>query len=89
MSGSFCFSIFFSSIDYDAFCTLYEKNTASVKNSDCTFRFTVNSSGYLSELDFTLTVGEEEYAVHCTMDDFGEAEADIPKAFFEAENAEE
>lgn len=77
-------SVFYSSIEYDEFCALYELNKNTAGKSEAVFRFTVNSSGWLSDLYLSLNVGEEEYAVHCTMDDFGSADPEIPQEFFDA-----
>ncbi len=77
-------SIFFSAIDYDAFCALYGANEKTVRNSDCTLSYTINSSGWMSELELSLTVDGDRYAVRCTMDDFGSAEPEIPADFFKA-----
>lgn len=78
-------SIFFSAINYDSFCALYELNQKTVNNSALTFTYTVNGDGWLTGFDVTLAIGDSEYAVHCTMDDFGTAEVVIPEEFFNTE----
>ncbi len=81
-------SIFFSAIDYDAFCALYKLNEKSVAQSECTFSYSINGAGWMTNLRVSLTVGGEVYAVECTMDDFGKAEVEIPEEFFDAEVSE-
>lgn len=81
-------SIFFSAIDYDAFCKLYEMNEASVKSSECRFSYTINSGGWMSAAALSWTVDGDEYSISCTMDDFGEAKVAIPDGFMEAVNAQ-
>ena len=76
--------MFFSSIDYDSFCALYLSNDPSVKQSGCSFTYTINSGGWLEDVRFSIETGGEVYYVHCAMDDFGAAEVDIPEEFFEA-----
>jgi hypothetical protein len=75
-------SIFFSSIDYDAFCALYEKNEQNIRDAECTFGYTITDTGYLSELNASVVVGDEDFAVHCTMDGFGVTEPEIYEPFF-------
>ena len=77
-------SIFFSSIDYDTFCLLYEQNKKSVWRSKCHFSYTINKAGWLSAMTFSMTVDGDEYALRCTMDGFGETSVTIPEAFFDA-----
>lgn len=77
-------SIFFSAIDYDAFCALYELNESAVKSSDCRFSYTIDSKGSMTALSLSLTVGGETYAVSCKIDDVGSTKVDIPRKFFEA-----
>ena len=81
-------SIFFSALDYDAFCALYLNNDASIKQSDCHFSYTINSGGWLEEIRLTLTAGGETFSAHCTMDSFGEAQVEIPKEFLNAKVSE-
>lgn len=80
-------SMFFSAIDYDSFCALYEANENTVKASRCRFSYTINSGGWMSAMSLTWTVGGEEYSIHCTMDDFGTAKVEIPKEFTQAATA--
>lgn len=82
-------SIFFSAIDYDAFCSMYEMNEDTIRRADCTFSYTINNAGWLTGMRLSLTVNGEEYAVECTMDDFGKAEVNLPSAFMEAVEAEQ
>lgn len=77
-------SIFFSAIDYDAFCSLYEMNEDAIRRADCTFSYSINNAGWITEMRLSLTVNGEEYAIKCTMDDFGETEVNLPSAFMEA-----
>ena len=74
--------IFFSSIDYDKFCALYELNEKTIAGSECRFVYTIDDQGWLTDMSLTLTLGEEEYAVNCTMSDFGTAEVKIPDEFY-------
>lgn len=76
--------MFFSALDYDAFCLLYEKNEDTIRRADCTFSYTINNAGWMTAMSVSLTTGGEEYAVRCTMDDFGETEVNLPSAFMEA-----
>lgn len=77
-------SIFFSAIDYDAFCALYQLNEKSVSKAACRFTYTIDGAGWLADFSLTLSVGGEEYAVTCTMDDFGTAKVEIPDEISEA-----
>lgn len=77
-------SVFFSSLDYDAFCSMYKQNESTVRQADCIFTYTINNAGWMTEMSLSVTVGDEEYAVRCTMDDFGETEVNLPSAFMEA-----
>lgn len=81
-------SIFFSALDYDAFCAMYKLDEKSVDNASCQFTFTINGGGWLKEFSLTFSVGGEDYAVACTMDDFGTAEVLIPKEVYDAEITE-
>ena len=77
-------SIFFSSIEYDAFCHLYEHNESVVSDSDCTLSYTINSAGYMTALELSLTAGGEEFAVRTGMTDCGSTKVDVPLEFIEA-----
>ncbi len=76
--------IFYTSPDYNRFVARLEANAAHIDKAVCTFDFTVNSSGYLSNLCFNIQTGENTYTIRAEMDDFGEAEPVIPDGFYEA-----
>ena len=76
-------SIFFSAIDYDAFCALYELNEKSVGRSECTFSYTIDSAGWLTAMDLSVTAGGDSFALSCRFDDFGKTEVEIPTKFYE------
>ncbi len=80
-------SIFFSAIDYDAFCKLYEMNEQSVKSSECRFSYTINNGGWMSAAELTWTVDGDVYSIRSTMDDFGKVEVTIPDGFMDAVDA--
>lgn len=81
-------SIFFNALHYDAFCSLYELNKKTVDNAACSFTYTINDAGWLTDFSFSITAAGDEYTIRCAMDDLGSAEAAIPDAFFDAEVAE-
>ncbi len=81
-------SVFFSSLDYDAFCSMYKQNESTVRQADCIFTYTINNAGWMTEMSLSVTVGDEEYTVKCTMDDFGEAAVNFPSTFMDALEAE-
>lgn len=78
-------SVFYSVIEYDTFCALYEANEDIAGKADAVFRYTINGSGYLTDLYLSLEANGDEFSLHCTMDDFGSADPEIPQEFFEAE----
>ena len=81
-------SIFFSAIDYDAFCALYAANEETVNKAECRFVFTIDSAGWLTDMQLSVKTGDEELAVKCQFSDFGSAEVEIPEAFFDAADAQ-
>ena len=81
-------SIFFSAIDYDAFCALYAANEETVEKAECRFVFTIDSAGWLTDMQLSVKTGDEEFAVECQFSDFGSAEVEIPEAFFDAADAQ-
>ena len=76
-------AIFFRSTDYDNFCARYDANKEIIQDAELTMSFAV-TGGNMSEISLVLDVGGEEYAVYCTMSNFGKAEPAIPEDFFEA-----
>ena len=76
-------SVFVSSLDYDAFCSMYKLNESTVRQADCVFTYSINNAGWMTGMSLSLTVDGEEYAIKCTMDDFGKAEVNFPSTFMD------
>lgn len=76
--------IFYTSPDYNLFIGRLDVNAENIEKAACTFDFTVNSSGYLSEMILNIDTGANSYTICATFDDFGSARAAIPDDFFEA-----
>ena len=73
---------FFRSRDYDSFVAKLEANRESLKEAECVMKYTITSSGYLSELEIELIGDESNYVLRCEMSDFGTAEPEIPEEFY-------
>lgn len=76
--------VFYRSGDYDAFNERFEDNIRKIRSSICSFRYTIDNSGYLSAASLTVTVDGEEYSFTCALSDFGSAEVKLPDGFTEA-----
>ena len=76
--------IFYTSPDYNRFVARLDSNVENIDKAACTLDFTINSSGYLSDLILSVNTGENTYTIRAEMDQFGEAEPAIPDEFFEA-----
>lgn len=77
-------SLFFRSTDFDRFCARYKANADIIKEAGCKMSYTANAAGYMENFSIRLDVGEEEYAVYCTMSNFATAVPNIPADFYEA-----
>ena len=76
--------IFYTSPTYNRFVARLDANADNIEKAACTLDFTVNSSGYLSDLKLSIHTGENNYTIHGEMGDFGTAEPAVPDNFYEA-----
>lgn len=77
-------SIFFRSTDYDLFVKKVDVNRDQLAATECTFSFTVSSSGYLNSFNLEMVTPSGPYSFRCVMSDFGNAEPAVPDSFYEA-----
>ena len=77
-------SIFYTSTDYQKFIERLDANADRIAGAACSCSFTVDDSGYLSELSVMIDTGENTYAYRFAMEHFGEAHPEIPDAFYTA-----
>ena len=77
-------SVFYRATDYDKFVAVFDANKAILEKSECTVNFVINSAGYMSSFDMTVTAEGRSYGLKCKMSDFTEAEVAIPDTFFTA-----
>lgn len=76
--------MFYTSTDYDRFVARLDANTANIARAKCSVAFTINKSGYMSELHIAVDTGENTYSLSLAMDDFGSAVPEIPEDFYSA-----
>lgn len=74
-------SLFYRASEYDAYAAKFELNRDIIEKSRCTMHFIINVDGYLTEFGFEVTAGGVDYALSCTMSEFGTAQVEIPDAF--------
>lgn len=77
-------SIFYRATDYDKFVALFDENKSIIENTKCTAFFVVDSAGYMSSFEMTVTTEGRSYGLKCRMSDFSTAEVAIPDAFLKA-----
>lgn len=77
-------SVFYRATDYDKFVAVFDANKAILEKSECTVNFVINSAGYMSSFDMTVTAEGQSYGLSCEMSDFSKTEVAIPDSFFTA-----
>ena len=77
-------SVFFTSTDYNAFIARLDANLEAVDAAKCSLSFTVNGSGYLSDLHIGIDTGVNLYTLRFSMDEFGSAAPLVPEEFLTA-----
>ena len=77
-------SVFYRATDYDKFSEAFNESKHVIESAACTVGFFVDSSGYMTQFDMTVTANGTQYGLSCEMSDFGSAEVEIPQEFSEA-----
>lgn len=77
-------SVFYRATDYDKFVAVFDANKAILEKSECTVNFVINSAGYMSSFDMTVTAEGQSYGLSCEMSDFSKTEVAIPDSFLTA-----
>ena len=76
--------VFYTLPDYNNFIAKLEENTENIEAASCEFSFTINTAGYLKDIDLMLDTGSDSYHIHCDLSEFGDIDPEIPDEFFEA-----
>lgn len=76
--------VFYRVSDYDKFSEAVIGNSRVIENAECTVGFFVDSSGYMTQFDMTLTADGTQYGLSCTMENFGTAQVELPQEFLDA-----
>ena len=77
-------SVFYTSPDYYNFVSRIEANEANIAKSKCFMEYTVNGSGNMSRLSFSILTGEDSYIINCEMSGFNDSVPEIPDDFYTA-----
>lgn len=76
--------VFYRATDYDKFVALFDANKTILEKASCTASFEIDSAGYLTNFNITVTAEGQSFGLSCTMSDFSTAEVEIPESFFKA-----
>lgn len=76
--------VFYRLTDYDKFTSAFHENIQSIQNAKCTVSFFVDASGYMTQLDMTVTADDTQFGLSCAMSNFGSAEVEVPQDFLNA-----
>lgn len=71
-----------SANEFSKFKADIENSRESLKNVDAEISYTIDSRGYLSFVNISYNVNGDNYVIEIKMDDFKEANAEIPESFF-------
>lgn len=75
---------FMHASDFNDFCDKVKANKEVLENSTCTFGYTVDNNGYMTDLFLTIETGDKKYDVNITMSEFSNTKVEIPEDFFTA-----
>lgn len=65
-----------------------QNSSSNLQNADASISYTIDERGYLTYINISYVVENDSYVVEVFMDDFKEAQAEIPESFFTAAGIE-
>lgn len=72
--------------DYNAFKEKIETNAGNLRSSNCTFIYSLDKNGHLTDVILSIQTNSKSYDFALTMSDFSKTEVEIPEGFFAAAN---
>lgn len=76
-------SLFYSADEYNLFREKLENNREVIDGAECVMTYTINSNGYLTEFDITVSYSGHSYGLSCDMSGFGNTKVVLDPAFLE------